>query len=268
MWYDLDKSFPEPATYFDVKMHLADLLSPPRVEFDDKENSSSIVWIVSNCNAFNGRERYMKKLMDGISVDSYGFCLKNKNSHPAEHMKGNIELYSRYKFVISIENSNCHDYVTEKLVHAVASGSIPIVAGKDNKPDYLRYMPKNSYINIYDYKTVNDLVKHLKTVASDKNEYEKYIYFKRKHNYTREQLNGLSLKELISLAKSIFDPSESFLSQLVLKEKSENKLCKIARYLKTHPDKLIEKQIQLNKMLRPSINEACLTTGNLGTDFN
>jgi len=76
------------------------------------------------------------------------------------------------------------------------------------------------------------------------------------------------LKELISLTKTIFDSSEQFLNQIVLKEKSENKLCKIARYIKTHPDKLIEKQIQLNKLQRPSINEACLTPGNLGTDFD
>jgi hypothetical protein len=35
----------------------------------------------------------------------------------------------KYKFVIAIENSNYGDYVTEKLVKAVESGAIPIVAG-------------------------------------------------------------------------------------------------------------------------------------------
>lgn len=71
--------------------------------------------------------------MTKIDVDSYGGCLKNKFNHPTEHMKGNIELFSNYKFAIAIENSNCEDYVTEKLVHAIASGSIPIVAGKLQK---------------------------------------------------------------------------------------------------------------------------------------
>jgi len=267
MWYDLDKSFPEPATYFDVKVFLADLLSPPRVEFDNKENASSISWILSNCNAFNGREKFVKKLMDRITVDSFGFCLRNKDTHTSQRMFGNTELYSKYKFVISIENSNCHDYVTEKLVHAVASGSIPIVAGKDNKPDYLRYMPKNSYINIYDFKTVDDLVKHLKTVGSDKKEYEKYIHFKRKHNYTREQLNNLSLKELISLTKTIFDSSEQFLNQIVLKEKSENKLCKLARYISSTPNEVVLSQIEKNRNNRPESSEACLNNLNLENDF-
>lgn len=54
MYYSLDKSFPEPATYFDVKVHLADLLTPPKVTFANKITDAPIVWIVSNCNAFNG----------------------------------------------------------------------------------------------------------------------------------------------------------------------------------------------------------------------
>jgi len=88
MWYNLDASFPEPATYFDTRVHLNDLMSAPIVDFDNKEQEASIVWIVSNCNAFNGREVFMKKLMDRMSVHSYGNCLKNKNTHTSEHMKG------------------------------------------------------------------------------------------------------------------------------------------------------------------------------------
>ena len=45
------------------------------------------------------------------------FCLKKKikTIKKGENLiKGNIELYTKYKFVIAIENSNCEDYVTEK----------------------------------------------------------------------------------------------------------------------------------------------------------
>ena len=54
MYYNLEKSFPEPATYFDVKMHLADLLSPARIAYDQKDTAVPIVWVVSNCMAYNG----------------------------------------------------------------------------------------------------------------------------------------------------------------------------------------------------------------------
>ena len=267
MWYNLDLSFPEPATYFDVKSFLPDLLSPPLVEFEKKE-STPIAWILSNCNAFNGREKYVKRLMDKIGVDSFGFCLRNKNTHTSSRMHGNIELYSKYKFVLAIENSNCEDYITEKLVHAVASGSIPIVAGKDGKPDYTRYMPKDSYINIYDYKTVDELVEKLKKIENDKNEYEKYISFKRNHNYTRDYLKSLSLPDLIRTAKKIIDPNEKFFSGLIDKEKSESKLCKIARYLKTTPKRAMHEAIKSNRANRPSTYQACLPSGNLGRDFS
>jgi hypothetical protein len=271
MWYNLELSFPEPATYFDLKMHLVDLLSQPKIEFNKKYQSEApIVWVVSNCNAYNGREKFMKSLMDKIGVDSYGGCLKNKFSHPNEHMKGNIELYSKYKFVISIENSNCEDYVTEKLVHAVASGSIPIVAGKDSQPDYSKFMPRNSYINIYDYKSIDDLVKHLKLVSSDNAEYEKYMWFKRAGNFTSNYLKSLDLKQLINVAKKVFDfdnRDKEFYNGIVSKEKSEDKLCKIVRYLQQTSESFIEKVIELKRANRPDSNQACMKRSNLANDF-
>jgi hypothetical protein len=50
MSYNLDDSYPEPATYFDVNIHLTDLLTPATVPFDKKETSADIVWIISNCH--------------------------------------------------------------------------------------------------------------------------------------------------------------------------------------------------------------------------
>ena len=85
MWYNLELSYPEPATYFDVRSHLPDLLAPPRVDFDQKSVSTApLVWVLSNCNAFNRREVFVKKLMELIPVDSYGFCLRNKDTHTSQ----------------------------------------------------------------------------------------------------------------------------------------------------------------------------------------
>jgi len=239
MWYNLDLSFPEPVTYFDIRSHLIDLLSPPLVEFNQKTLDAPVAWVISNCYAHNGRQVFMKHLMSKIKVDSFGACLQNKQSHSPERMKNNIALYSKYLFVIAIENSNCVDYVTEKLVHAVASGSIPIVAGRNGKPDYLKFMPRNSFINIYDYKTVNDLVTHLKSIQRNASEYEKYMYFKRNHSYNSSYLKSLDLKSIIQLSKTHFkqfgneDQSnlsgQVFFNELILKEKSENKLCKLGK---------------------------------------
>ncbi len=261
----MDLSYPEPATYFDIRSYLVDLISPPPIEFEKK--LSNVVWIVSNCNAFNGREKLIKKLMNYIDIDSYGECLRNRFNLSREHMQGNIELYSKYKFVIAIENSNCHDYVTEKLVHAVASGSIPIVAGRDGKPDYLRYMPTNSYINVYDFKTIEDFVKKIKLISENKIEYEKYIYFKRNHNLTRKFLKTLSLKVLIDLTRKIIKKSDTFFQQLIFKEKSDNKYCKLAWYIKNTPKEVLENDIRKMKINRPDSNAVCLNRNDLNNNF-
>ncbi len=150
----------------------------------------------------------------------------------------------------------------------MASGSIPVVAGKDGKPDYLRYMPKNSYINIYDFASVESLVAHLKLVASSRVEYEKYIWFKLKHNNTRDHIAKMSLNDMISFAKTILSPNETmFTSGIVAMEKSESKLCKVARYLKETPRQIINEQIKAKRQNRPTTSEACLKPGNLARDI-
>jgi hypothetical protein len=50
MSYNLNDSYPEPATYFDMNIHLVDLLTPPSVPFENKETSADVVWIISNCH--------------------------------------------------------------------------------------------------------------------------------------------------------------------------------------------------------------------------
>jgi hypothetical protein len=182
-------------------------------------------------------------------------------------MKGNIQLYTKYKFVIAIENSNCEDYVTEKLVHAVAAGSIPIVAGRDDKPNYLKFLPNNSFINIYDYKSIDEFIEKINSVASNKTEYESYMKFKFKHNYTREYLQKLTLNRLIEIAKEIIDPNELFFKELIAKESSLSKECKIAKYLKETPENIIKQEIKLKKTTRPNTYSVCLPNLNIINDF-
>lgn len=82
-------SFPGPATYFDVNGFLPDLLSPPKIEFKLKLKTP-IVWIVSNCHAFNNRESFVQRLINHIDVDSYGQCLNNKPGEKSGKMQGKL----------------------------------------------------------------------------------------------------------------------------------------------------------------------------------
>lgn len=118
--------------------------------------------------------------MTYIRVDSFGACLNNAKSTDAQsRSKSNSELYASYKFVISIENSNCEDYVTEKLIDGLSSTAVPIVASRKGKPDYTRFAPNHSYINVYDYKTVKDLADYLNYLSNNETAYNEYLWFRR-----------------------------------------------------------------------------------------
>ena len=43
-----------------------------------------------------------------------------------------INLVSKYKFAISMENGICKDYITEKFWRPLAVGTVPITLGAPN----------------------------------------------------------------------------------------------------------------------------------------
>lgn len=72
-----------------------------------------VAWFVSNCGATNNRKNYAQELQKFVSVDIYGACgtmqCFRRNKECFEMLK------TDYKFYLSFENSNCKDYITEKL---------------------------------------------------------------------------------------------------------------------------------------------------------
>ena len=68
-------------------------------------------WLVSHCKTDNKREDYVKSLQKYIHVDIFGYC-----GQPLNKSRNDFEQISlNYKFYLAFENSNCHDYVTEKF---------------------------------------------------------------------------------------------------------------------------------------------------------
>jgi Glycosyltransferase family 10 (fucosyltransferase) C-term len=75
-----------------------------------------VAWIVSNCNAANQRYEYAVELSKYISVDIYGSCGKLQCSHKGGNNCNEL-LNKQYRFYLAFENSNCKDYITEKLYY-------------------------------------------------------------------------------------------------------------------------------------------------------
>ena len=147
-------------------------------------NDTLIAWISSNCKWDNGRHIYLKKLFKYIKYDSFGKCLNNQKNGKLIPRNVSIDdiykLISKYKFYVAIENANCGSLITEKINKAISSNSIPIIFSVNNTPNYQKFLPKDSYINIADFKTPKLLASYLKLVATNKTLYDNY--FKHKNN--------------------------------------------------------------------------------------
>lgn len=196
MTYRLDSDFPW--GYFE-RGSIKRLEERPRKT--DKKKRAPIAWIVSNCKANNYRHHFVKELSKWIDVDIYGHCMNNQ---VFPDNQTTIELIEDYHFYLALENSNCKDYVTEKLYNAYVAGSIPIV---DGPSDYGAFIPSTrSVIRVDDFDTPKLLADYIRKVLANKELYESYFEYKKPGGITNKR----------------------FLSMVEAYEKGQCNLCQLA----------------------------------------
>ena len=71
-------------------------------------------------------------------------------------------LEKKYKFYLALENSICPDYVTEKMYEALKHNIVPVVFGGS---DYKVMFPKDSFIDMMEFKNVSSLADYLGNYA-------------------------------------------------------------------------------------------------------
>ena len=171
MTYRLDSDFPW--GYLKAQQLMDVMETPPPLP--RPKQKASIAWIVSNCKASNDRHHYVKELMRYIDVDVYGHCLNNKAWPPETPTV--VELIGSYPFYLAFENSNCKDYVTEKLANAYLAGVVPIV---DGPSDYAPFIPStHAVIRIDAFSHPSELANHIKTLLANQTLYNTYLDYKR-----------------------------------------------------------------------------------------
>lgn len=136
-------------------------------------------WFVSNCRSVtSGRSQFVATLKKFVPVDIYGKCgnltcptipTKAVNQSCYEMLEKN------YKFYLSFENSFCDDYVTEKVWNVLQLNVVPVVLGGAN---YSEFLPPKSYINVADFKSVEELANYLKLLNSNDTLYRQYFEWK------------------------------------------------------------------------------------------
>ena len=167
------------------------------IDFENKRNDTMVAWFENDCNAYNGRQKYLKELFKYMTYHSYGNCLNNIKMDPShfrresEKEKYIKDIESSYKFIIIIENSNCIDYISDIISIIFKYNSIPIIYMENNIPNYNLILPKNSFINIADFKNVKQLSSHINKIGKNKELWNKYFWYKGNNKVYNDIIDNL-----------------------------------------------------------------------------
>lgn len=172
-----------------------DRLFTPQRNIIDAEEREFCDFVYSNCFADDIRERLFKSLSEYKRVDSGGRYLNNVGGAIADK----FDFQKRHKFSITIENGSYPGYSTEKIVEALAAGSIPIYIGD---PDIANDFNENAFINGNRYSSIEEIVERVKEIDSNDELYNKMraenavIEDKRNNDDLREFLFAIFDQEL------------------------------------------------------------------------
>ena len=148
---------------------------------------------VSNC-----RNKARLSLINRISeklniIDTHGTCFDNpleqfsarrynESDKNQEHYFD--EFLANYKIFLAFENSDCKDYITEKVWRrALVNGIIPVIrVGKYLTTEILEEnLPKNSFI-AFSEKRFDSGVEEIRKVIFDESEFGKYLKWRELDN--------------------------------------------------------------------------------------
>ena len=124
--------------------------------------------LISNFNSTDGfRLKFIKELGKYKKID-FGGKIYNNIGRSVENK---IQYLSQYKFSIAMENSEGDGYISEKIVDAFLSGTIPIYYG-----DYMvdEYINPKTYILIKGEKDLHKKIEYIKKIDNN-DEIYKYI---------------------------------------------------------------------------------------------
>lgn len=110
-------------------------------------------------------------------VDIYGRC--GTLTCPSANRQDCYNMLNRdYKFYLAFENSNCKNYITEKLFeNALARNILPIVMGAPIE-EYQKYAPQQSFIHVDEFESPAELAQFLHILDKNDEEYNSYFAWK------------------------------------------------------------------------------------------
>ncbi|GAA9398639.1 hypothetical protein TH0818_14090 [Helicobacter pylori] len=114
-------------------------------------------------NAFCDALNSIEPVAGGGAVrNTLGYKVENKN-----------EFLSQYKFNLCFENSQGYGYVTEKILDAYFSHTIPIYWGS---PSVAKDFNPKSFVNVHDFKNFDEAIDYVRYLHTHQNAYLDMLY--------------------------------------------------------------------------------------------
>ena len=112
-------------------------------------------------------------------IDSYGSCLNNKDE-VAEDSNSFYETMGKYKFVLVLESSVCHEFIGRRLWQALHVGAVPVYFGADGVDAWMPNHP--SVVHVSAYRDLKLLADHLKMLHRYRDQYQSLLKHKPTYN--------------------------------------------------------------------------------------
>ncbi len=145
-------------------------------------------------NAFYDALNAIEPVTGGGSVrNTLGYNVKNKS-----------EFLSQYKFNLCFENTQGYGYVTEKIIDAYFSHTIPIYWGS---PSVAKDFNPKSFVNVCDFKNFNEAIDYVKYLHTHPNAYLDMLYENPLNSVNGKAgfYQNLSFKKILDFFKTILE---------------------------------------------------------------
>ncbi|PDX02106.1 fucosyltransferase [Helicobacter pylori] len=145
-------------------------------------------------NAFYDALNAIEPVTGGGSVrNTLGYNVKNKS-----------EFLSQYKFNLCFENTQGYGYVTEKIIDAYFSHTIPIYWGS---PSVAKDFNPKSFVNVCDFKNFDEAIDYVRYLHTHPNAYLDMLYENPLNTLDGKAYfyQNLSFKKILDFFKTILE---------------------------------------------------------------
>jgi len=127
--------------------------------------NNNVCAIISN--PLGNERNYFLHQLDKITKVDYGGSYKNNVPLFVDYYNSDsfIKRVAEYKFIVSMENSRGDTYITEKILHGLLAGTIPIYWGSQRVHDY--FNPKR-FIYLNDINNTREVIEQVINIDEKK----------------------------------------------------------------------------------------------------